>query len=117
MQQMTYGEAYTAVKLSLHMRDGEFKTIPIPYRANKMSRRDAAKYYNSKCRDVFEKLGYKYEEKKSSLYPHSEWTEPYYVSTPDGFDNVQDYYDCEEMKRLAQMFGCADVGIVISKVA
>ena len=114
---LTYGEAYTAVKLSLHMEDGKFKTIPIPSSADKMNRRDAAKYYNSKCRDVFEKLGYKYEEKKSSLYPHSEWTEPYYVSTPDGFDSVDDYYDYHETSKLVKMFRCADVGMVISKVA
>ena len=114
---LTYGEAYTAVKLSLHMEDGKFKTIPIPSSADKMNRIDAAKYYNSKCRDVFEKLGYKYEEKKSSLYPHSEWTEPYYVSTPDGFDSVDDYYDYHETSKLVKMFGFADVGSVMSKVA
>ena len=34
-----------------------------------------------------------------------------------GFDNAQDYYDYEETKRLAHMVGCADVGMVMSKVA
>jgi len=81
---MTYGEAYTRVKLSLHMVDGEFVSIPIPYHKEQMNKDAAAKYYTKKIRNEFKRLGYEFKERVKYVEAEPQMNE---------FDKVEDYYD------------------------
>lgn len=51
----TYGEAYTFLKLSMRMVNGEWVTVKPPKHRPRMSRKDAAKYYNRKLNEYWKK--------------------------------------------------------------
>jgi hypothetical protein len=58
---ITHGEVWCAHKLYINSKGSKFQDVNrkviIPHR---ISRAAAVKYYNKKCRAVFEDLGYKY---------------------------------------------------------
>ncbi len=45
---MSYGEAYTHLKMNVKMVEGEWINIPVPKHKPKMSRAEATEYYSSK---------------------------------------------------------------------
>ena len=49
----TYGEAYTIVKNSLHMKNGIFRTVKLPKHRERMKRKPAIKYYGAKISSFF----------------------------------------------------------------
>ena len=44
----TFGESYIAVKNSIKLVDGEWKSIKLPKHREKMNKHDASKYYGAK---------------------------------------------------------------------
>jgi len=62
----THGEEWYKWKCKINSFDYKFehaeRSTSIPQR---MSRKDATSFYNKRCRDVFEVLGFKYEEENN----------------------------------------------------
>ena len=65
----THGEVWYEIKQQFNSFDVKFddvnKPMPIPER---ISRAEATKYYNAKCRRVFEKLGLRFKDTNSKIF-------------------------------------------------
>ena len=78
---MTYGEAHTKVKLSLHMVKGRFTTCDLPKHKARMNKYLAGKYYRNKIDKYFCIDRNAFVEKDDTEL------------TVKDFDSVEEYYD------------------------
>lgn len=97
-QSYTFGEAHILVKESLHLEDGSWKAIVLPYHKPQMNKADTLAYYTEKINRI---MGWNKKVKFTPEVFAIPEAVRYEMGDLEGFDSVDDlfgFYEAEKIK-------------------